>query len=681
MRSKINDEFQFPQRIDMTPYKVEYLSDADSSIGPDVFELVGVLVHTGTAESGHYYSYTQERPSASNVPSWVEFNDSDVSRFDPSTIADHCFGGHGDAHSMGGVHVNKVWNAYMLFYQRVSTIDESKKACLPLKMNHPVQVSLPLSLSSGISLDNEILIRTYCLLDQCYIKFVEELLELPQLFGLDAPNRTELERLAIRVGLETYEQLVARTKEYTCYEEIFSDVCQAIKRSPHAALEGVEWVCDRGTALQNIILRISNVEIRARGIMMIVGCLKTVLDQLKPDALDDSDRDIWRRHVEPAIENVVGKLNDLWTPLQAIPRAWDDYFGLLVKLSEAGPDVIPLLLKHDFLLRCLQLVWLERDDKKHLRHLYPAYCRLQEKGRRYVQGNMIALLYSLLNCVDLTVPALPDDAPRTNSPNGKFYLSMSEADLIWTIEAEGVLSMLFRLLTSEQFNHLPVALRIVGIFAAAEPEGGFLNNIVKTLKAGLRFSPADLCTPFLKATVHFCENAPSEEHVAAMIYHVAQGVDSIGNRGGLEHYEFFQNICSSTNTRAHLDSNWFASLVISKIPEYGPTLLMDQDRLTRQYMLETINEALFNHHDSDDMDEDNRQKKANLGRDLTRSCVDKIKRVFATEQAQPTDPRVIHAFKQVIPNGLKEYFDPSNEEDLEFIQEAKGTHVEFAHFQ
>ena len=72
MRSKINDEFRFPQRIDMTPFKVEYLSDSDASVEPDVFELVGVLVHTGTAESGHYYSYIRERPTTDTRPSWVE---------------------------------------------------------------------------------------------------------------------------------------------------------------------------------------------------------------------------------------------------------------------------------------------------------------------------------------------------------------------------------------------------------------------------------------------------------------------------------------------------------------------------------------------------------------------------------------------------------------------------------
>ncbi|KAI5276547.1 hypothetical protein KEM52_005012, partial [Ascosphaera acerosa] len=92
-RSKINDEFRFPVRIDMAPYKSDYLNDPTKPVEPDIFELVGVLVHSGTAESGHYYSYIRERPLATDSTSeWVEFNDADVCHFNPSDIPDQCFG-------------------------------------------------------------------------------------------------------------------------------------------------------------------------------------------------------------------------------------------------------------------------------------------------------------------------------------------------------------------------------------------------------------------------------------------------------------------------------------------------------------------------------------------------------------------------------------------------------------
>jgi ubiquitin carboxyl-terminal hydrolase 34 len=56
--------------------------------------LVGVTVHTGTADGGHYYSFIRERGNTSGQPDrWFLFNDAEVKIFDPSQIAAECFGG------------------------------------------------------------------------------------------------------------------------------------------------------------------------------------------------------------------------------------------------------------------------------------------------------------------------------------------------------------------------------------------------------------------------------------------------------------------------------------------------------------------------------------------------------------------------------------------------------------
>lgn len=59
------------------------------------YELVGVTVHTGTADGGHYYSFIKERTKSSYHPHerWFLFNDAEVKPFDPSQIAAECFGG------------------------------------------------------------------------------------------------------------------------------------------------------------------------------------------------------------------------------------------------------------------------------------------------------------------------------------------------------------------------------------------------------------------------------------------------------------------------------------------------------------------------------------------------------------------------------------------------------------
>ena len=56
------------------------------------YQLIGVVVHTGTAEGGHYYSFILDR-SPQGRDQWFLFNDAEVKPFDPAQIASECFGG------------------------------------------------------------------------------------------------------------------------------------------------------------------------------------------------------------------------------------------------------------------------------------------------------------------------------------------------------------------------------------------------------------------------------------------------------------------------------------------------------------------------------------------------------------------------------------------------------------
>lgn len=93
------------------------------------YELVGVLVHSGSADSGHYYSFIKER-SGSNKR-WLEFNDNYVREFDSKNLGIECFGGNQEISGArtGGLMddfspadarlFERCRNAYLLFYERV----------------------------------------------------------------------------------------------------------------------------------------------------------------------------------------------------------------------------------------------------------------------------------------------------------------------------------------------------------------------------------------------------------------------------------------------------------------------------------------------------------------------------------------------------------------------------------
>ncbi|XP_032305462.1 ubiquitin carboxyl-terminal hydrolase puf isoform X2 [Drosophila ananassae] len=162
LKEKVNTHFSFPLRLNMCHYvektlmpqqykedrekrqrekeseRAESGSDenanekAEATLDADIeecyeYELVGVTVHTGTADGGHYYSFIKERTKTSYHPHerWFLFNDAEVKPFDPSQIAAECFGGEMTSKTYDSVtekyldfSFEKTNSAYMLFYER-----------------------------------------------------------------------------------------------------------------------------------------------------------------------------------------------------------------------------------------------------------------------------------------------------------------------------------------------------------------------------------------------------------------------------------------------------------------------------------------------------------------------------------------------------------------------------------
>ncbi|XP_057336925.1 ubiquitin carboxyl-terminal hydrolase puf [Microplitis mediator] len=152
LKEKVNTHFSFPLRLDMSGYvekklipqhyredkrkeecdKTECENDDKINIDKDddnsraehyQYDLIGVTVHTGTADGGHYYSFIRDRTSA-NKDKWFLFNDAEVKPFDPSQIAAECFGGEMTSKTYDSVtdkfmdfSFEKTNSAYMLFYE------------------------------------------------------------------------------------------------------------------------------------------------------------------------------------------------------------------------------------------------------------------------------------------------------------------------------------------------------------------------------------------------------------------------------------------------------------------------------------------------------------------------------------------------------------------------------------
>ncbi|KAF2881719.1 hypothetical protein ILUMI_24454 [Ignelater luminosus] len=135
---KFNDYFEFPRDLDMEPYTVSGLAKLegeiiDCDLDPNTndvctkYKLSGIVVHSGQASGGHYYSYIRHRDPTVEVR-WYKFDDGEVSECrmgEDEEMKAQCFGGD----YMGEVfdpmlkrttyrRQKRWWNAYMLFYTR-----------------------------------------------------------------------------------------------------------------------------------------------------------------------------------------------------------------------------------------------------------------------------------------------------------------------------------------------------------------------------------------------------------------------------------------------------------------------------------------------------------------------------------------------------------------------------------
>lgn len=162
---KLNTRFEFPRHLDARPYTVHALDyDGATGVGGAVppacafqYEVTGVVVHSGTATHGHYFSFVRDRRREARegrgrlvaqgfdgeapvcyrqVPprqqAWYRADDTSVRdvKMSDTFMESECFGGsmeHVEQNASAGTYTStreNMSNAYLLFYSRIETIPE-----------------------------------------------------------------------------------------------------------------------------------------------------------------------------------------------------------------------------------------------------------------------------------------------------------------------------------------------------------------------------------------------------------------------------------------------------------------------------------------------------------------------------------------------------------------------------
>ncbi|KOS19761.1 Ubiquitin carboxyl-terminal hydrolase 21 [Escovopsis weberi] len=123
MMMKINDRHEFPETFDASPYLIE---DADRS-EPWIYQLQGVLVHSGGLDAGHYYAFIKP-----NKDGWFyKYDDDKVTRATLREVLEENFGGEYRTPSgypriplQKKAPIMRQNSAYMLVYIRQSRLDK-----------------------------------------------------------------------------------------------------------------------------------------------------------------------------------------------------------------------------------------------------------------------------------------------------------------------------------------------------------------------------------------------------------------------------------------------------------------------------------------------------------------------------------------------------------------------------
>ena len=133
---KLNDYYEFPTQLNMKPYTKEFLHKQDLQDKDDAdrpledreyadeyydYHLRGMIIHVGTADSGHYYSLIKD----AQTNQWNEFNDILIKPFEFSDLPTEAFGS--DDKTKNNNIMGRAKNAYMLFYERKTYFDENGK--------------------------------------------------------------------------------------------------------------------------------------------------------------------------------------------------------------------------------------------------------------------------------------------------------------------------------------------------------------------------------------------------------------------------------------------------------------------------------------------------------------------------------------------------------------------------
>ncbi|KAF2875102.1 hypothetical protein BDV95DRAFT_665713 [Massariosphaeria phaeospora] len=589
-RAKINDYFEFPTCIDVSPYNVAHLSDPSKPRQEDLFELVGVLVHSGNSENGHYYSYIRERPCPSgSMTSWFEFNDRDVDTFDHRCIPYHAFGGLSDDPVP---RQQKHFSAYMLFYQRKAAIDNDHCQYISSPRSGAPKVPIPPPVENEIKADNEAFVREYSLYDPNHSRFIKQILATLRIVNHGGCSEDHQQEIwALRAVLDHLSKTLCRLQTVDMFEETMAQLRKTVLSCPVCCHFALKWLAQDEFALVSMLLKSGHAMVRAHARTFLIDSLSFLREQdpvLYGVESIDTDMDTGTMApIEGILVDTTRRLYAVAKDSYMCPKGWDDLYLTLAQLSEMGHVETAIILDQGLLDFCLRVLCMHAYPQFRLGD--PDIWRVVEK-KKGIFNRMIEFLHTLFSKMDIRAQPIPNS---NRSRLEKYDRSVSKFPLTYT--EHQVLHF-----WHEETKAYAVLDRMIETFDSGKTVTFYPGEILKwmlssmdtrtqhflylTVSEGIHGLNPPHSDPYVRAALAYCQESRQPDLVTQMVEAVVKSAHKLRDNGGKAHLEFFAGLLTSVNevvfNQRHPDT--FYTQLLQSSRKYAVALLIYEDDNVRK---------------------------------------------------------------------------------------------------